>query len=130
MKRKKTGRPRANGRPRVAIDWKVFDALCAVRCTLAEIAGHFQCSEDSIERACRRDRKQGFADCYRQKATVGAVALRRKQFALAMSGNVVMCIFLGKQMLGQQDKTLVETRDVTKLTDEELAAERKALGLA
>lgn len=33
--------------------------------------------------------------------------LRRKQIQVALSGNVTMFIFLGKQHLGQQEKTKV-----------------------
>lgn len=101
-------RRNVGGRPRVEIDWAVFDALCGVRCTLAEIASHFDCSEDTIERAVQRDKSQGFADYYRQKEGRGAVALRRKQYQLALNGNVTMLIWLGKQRLGQTDKQVHE----------------------
>lgn len=96
------------GRPRVEIDWDVFDALCGVQCTLAEIAGHFECSEDTIERAVTREKAVGFADYYREKAGRGTIALRRKQYAVALGGNVTMLIWLGKQRLGQTDKQVNE----------------------
>ena len=41
-------------------------------------------------------------------------SLRRKQLEVAMSGNVVMLIFLGKNLLGQSDSPL-NTQDVTVL---------------
>jgi hypothetical protein len=95
-------------RPRKEISWEVFDALCGVRCTLTEIASHFDCSEDTIERAVKREKRVGFAEYYRQKAGAGAIALRRKQFQVAMSGDRTMLIWLGKQMLGQVDKQALE----------------------
>ena len=39
----------AGGRPRIEIDWAEFDRLCAVQCTLAELAAHLGVSEDTIE---------------------------------------------------------------------------------
>jgi predicted DNA-binding protein (UPF0251 family) len=33
----------------------------------------------------------------------GCMSLRRKQFNMALGGNTVMCIWLGKQYLGQRD---------------------------
>jgi hypothetical protein len=86
----------------------VLDALLGVRCTLAEIAGHFQCSEDTIERAVKREHKTSYADYSRQKAGAGMIALRRKQFQLAMNGDRTLCIWLGKQWLGQRETQAVE----------------------
>jgi hypothetical protein len=95
---------RKNGRPRIEIDWKVFDNLCAIHCTLEEIAGWFNCSEDTIERTVKREKKLSFADYYKTKAGAGNISLRRKQFKQAEEGNVTMSIWLGKQWLGQADK--------------------------
>lgn len=94
-----------NGRPQIKINWEEFDKLCALQCTLAEISSWFQCSEDTIERACKRDQKMGFADYFRQKASKGLISLRRKQYELAMTGDKIMLIWLGKQYLGQKDKS-------------------------
>ena len=94
----------AGGRPQIQIDWKQFDALCSMQCTLAEIAASFEVSEDTIERAVKREQRMGFADYFRQKRKGGFVSLRRKQWELAMSGNATMLIWLGKQYLGQNDR--------------------------
>lgn len=85
------------------IDWTQFNKLCEMQCTLREFASWFDCSEDTIERAVLREHKQKFADYYRQKAGRGKIALRRKQFEVAMSGDRVMLIWLGKQYLNQSD---------------------------
>ena len=118
---------KANGRPLTAIDWAIFDALCEVQCTLAELASHFQCSEDTIERAVIREQGVGFAEYIKSRAGKGKVSLRRSQFQLALTGNPTMLIWLGKQYLEQSDKTdvkhsgTVKTWDLTKLSDDELA---------
>jgi hypothetical protein len=96
------------GRPRIEINWPDFDRLCEVQCTLAEISAHFGVSEDTIERAVKRDHRVSFADYFAEKRKSGFVSLRRRQYELAMAGNATMLIFLGKQYLGQADK-----RDVT-----------------
>lgn len=92
------------GRPRIEIDWSEFDRLCEVQCTLAELSAHFAVSEDTIERAVKRERGVSFADYFAQKRKAGFVLLRRKQYELAMAGNATMLIFLDKQYLGQSAK--------------------------
>lgn len=91
-------------RPKIKIDWTQFDKLCHIQCTIEEISAWFDCSVDTIERAVRREKKVGFAEYFGQKRKNGAISLRRKQYELAMNGNVTLLIWLGKQYLGQSDK--------------------------
>ena len=49
------------GRPTIKIDKDNFEKLCGLQCTLVEIAGFFNCSEDTIQRWCRRTYKMTFA---------------------------------------------------------------------
>ncbi len=91
------------GRPRVVIDQKIFENLCAIWCTLGEIASQFDCSPDSVEKWCKRTYNSTFTDVYAQKAPKGAVSIRRKQFQLAQEGNVALLIWIGKQKLGQRE---------------------------
>lgn len=95
-------------RPRVKIDWAEFDKLCALQCSQREIASWFDCSEDTIERAVKREKGESFAEYFEQKRGKGKIALRRKQYEVAMSGNVALLIWLGKQYLGQSDKQEIE----------------------
>lgn len=90
------------GRPRKEIDRNQFEKLCGLQCTLSEIASFFQCSEDTIERWCKREYKEGFADTYKKYSGSGKISLRRAQFRLAEK-NASMAIWLGKQYLGQKD---------------------------
>jgi hypothetical protein len=99
----------AGGRPRIEIDWADFDRLCEVQCTFEELAAHFGVSEDTIERAVKREHGVSFADYFAQKRKAGFVSLRSKQYELAMAGNATMLIFLGKQYPGQADKREVTT---------------------
>lgn len=99
------------GRPPIVINWQIFDALCGVQATLTELAGHFGCSEDTIERAVQRDHGMGFAEYFAQKRGKGLLSLRRKQFALALGGDRTMLIWLGKQHLGQREPIAITGAD-------------------
>lgn len=92
------------GRPEVKIGKDDFEKLCAMQCTLVEIAGFFDCSEDTIERWCAKTYKgQTFADVFKKKSAKGKISVRRKQFQVADSGNAAMLIWLGKQYLDQKE---------------------------
>jgi hypothetical protein len=102
----------AGGRPRLETNWDEFDALCALQCTLAEIAAQFGFSEDTIERAVKREQGMSFADYFAKKGRAVSYLFRRKQFELAMAGNPTMLIFLGKQWLGQSDRQEINPQEV------------------
>lgn len=91
-------------RPQIQINWAEFDKLCNIHCTLIEIAEWFDCSEDTIERAVKREKGMVFAEYYKRKSGRGKISLRRKMFETAQSGNVTMMIWLSKNMLGYRDK--------------------------
>ena len=101
----------ATGRPKKEIDKKIFENLCGLQCTLEEIAGVFDCSADTIERWCKREYKQTFAEVYKKHSAKGKTSLRRTQFKLAEK-SAAMAIFLGKNYLGQKDN-IIETDEQT-----------------
>ena len=107
------------GRPRIEIDEKNFKKLCGMQCTLEEIAGFFDCSEDTIERWCKRTFNASFADTIKKYSAAGKVSLRRHQFKLAEK-SAAMAIFLGKNYLGQSDRIeqiVTEVEDLTPLAE-------------
>lgn len=96
------------GRPKIEIDWAMFDKLCELQCTLDEISDFFNCSPDTIQRRCKQDKNTNFATYFKKKATAGKISLRRAQYLSAIGtkdrpGNVSMQIWLGKQILGQKE---------------------------
>lgn len=101
----------ATGRPRKEIDNKIFENLCGLQCTLEEIAGVFDCSADTIERWCKREYGETFAEVYKKHSAKGKTSLRRIQFKLAEK-SAAMAIFLGKNYLGQKDN-IIETDEQT-----------------
>ena len=105
------------GRPQKEIDQSLFEKLCGLQCTLAEIAGMFDCSEDTIERWCKRTYDEGFAETYKKHSAAGKLSLRRAQFRLAEK-SAAMAIFLGKNYLGQSDHVVVEDKSALDKLDE------------
>lgn len=95
-------------RPRIDIDTETFRKLCSIQCTLSEIASWFKCSEDTVERYCKRELNMSFADAYKMFSADGRISLRRMQFKSAEKGNTSMLIWLGKQYLGQRDATAID----------------------
>lgn len=91
------------GRPAIEIDKNHFESLCGLQCTLPEIADFFSCSEDTIERWCRRTYNDSFAEVFKKKSGKGRISIRRAQFKLAEK-NASMAIWLGKNYLGQSDE--------------------------
>lgn len=114
-------------RPRIAIDWAEFDKLCFIQCSEREIAQWFECSVDTIDRACHREKKMGFADYSLEKRGRGRISLRRQQFEVAMKGNVGMLIWLGKNYLDQTDKMETSNKELAKLSNNELADRARKL---
>ncbi len=93
------------GRPRVDIDWHLVVNLLKIQCIGEEIAASMNISYDSLERRCKEDHGQSFAEWSSEKREGGKPSLRRAQWKKAVDDmNPTMLIWLGKQMLGQSDK--------------------------
>lgn len=116
------------GRPRIKISQEDFEKLCKMQCTLIEIAGFFNCSEDTIENWCKSTYHETFSDVYKKKSAFGKISLRRSQFKAAEAGNTTMLVWLGKQYLGQreqQDIQLSADDDTIKFMEEYFADREK-----
>ena len=105
-------------RPLLNIDAEQVEKLASIGCTNQEIASFFNCSKDTIEGRFSAELHKG--------RDTGKMRLRKLQLNAAEKGNVVMLIWLGKQMLGQsdkivhaEDKSLSSAPDVSNLTEEE-----------
>lgn len=100
------------------IDGELVEKFASIGCKTKEIADYFNCSEDTIQRRFAAELTKGRSEL--------RMSLRQWQLKSAQAGNVVMLIWLGKQMLGQQDVSRI---DLGKLPDELLAEEaRRRLG--
>lgn len=97
----------AGGRPRKQIDQIQFEKLCTMQCTKEEIAAFFDCSEDTIERWCKRTYKESFAVVLKSKGVAGKISLRRNLFRMSEKNPGVL-IFLCKNYLGMRDNPVEE----------------------
>lgn len=82
-------------RPKLEIDPAQVEKLAAIGCSMAEIGAVLSCSPDTLQRR--------FAAVIEKGREHGKASLKRKQYEVAMSGNVSMLIWLGKIKLGQVD---------------------------
>lgn len=89
-------------RPRKEIDSKIFESLCKLQCTEAEICSFLEVSDKTLSAWCKRTYNESFSEIYKKKSEGGKISLRRAQFRLAEK-NATMAIFLGKQYLDQSD---------------------------
>jgi hypothetical protein len=115
--KKKPAERKGAGRPRIVLDEEQIKALAGIHCSLAEMAAVMDCSVSTLSR--------NYAEAIEKGRENGKASLKRKQFELAMKGDRVMLIWLGKQYLDQTEKKQITARlehrhDLSKLSDGEL----------
>ena len=88
-------------RPRLDIDTEEVKKLARFGCTNIEIAAFFECDESTI--------RGRFSEIIATAKQTGKIRLRKKQYTVALRGNVKMLIWLGKQMLDQKEQSNVVT---------------------
>jgi hypothetical protein len=112
------------GAPEIKINWELVEDLLGIQCTKVEVCDILKISDDTISRRCKSEFGLTYAEYSDQKGSKGRVSLRRKQYELAMSGDRVMLIWLGKQYLKQSDKQEL-THDFKNGLADRLASARK-----
>lgn len=96
------------GRPKSVFNWREFEYLCSIRCTLEEIAGFFQKSKTYIQDIVKDEYGETFSERYEKLSQGMNIAIRRKQLQVALDGDTKMLTFLGKNVLGQKEKVEFE----------------------
>lgn len=99
------------GRPKIEIDYNLCENLAKIQCTQEEIAQILGVSTRTLQR------DEEFCRIYKKGQDQGRMSLRRQQFKSAESGNVTMQIWLGKQYLGQRDRSEIDTTLTTSKLD-------------
>jgi transcriptional regulator with XRE-family HTH domain len=99
-------------RKRAEFDRKLVRTLASFGCTQEEIAEAVGISETTLKARARAEIDSGYAEMRR--------SLRKWQYNLAKQGNLGMLIWLGKQYLGQREKTDAVVREEV-ITIEEIA---------
>lgn len=105
------------GRPKANINWEQVAKMLEAGCTAEGIAATIGIQRDTLYKRCEADNKCDFSTFSQEKRAKGDELLRMKQFQTAMSGNVSMQIWLGKQRLGQTDK--VESNQTVNINKDE-----------
>jgi hypothetical protein len=93
------------GRRKADIDWDRVGEMFEADCTVEGVAATIGVHRDVLYRRCKTDLKIELTTLKQQKKAKGDELLREIQMKTAKSGNVTMQIWLGKQRLGQSDKT-------------------------
>lgn len=112
------------GRPKKKIDFGQLDKLCHIHCTGEECAAILGMDYDTLNRRLKEEVGKGFAEYFAEKSATGKASLRRRQIQSAMEGNPTMLIWLGKQMLKQQDLSKQEIVADISTTDKNKLLER------
>ena len=98
--------PAKMGRPLADINWADVATMASNFCPTEDIASVVGVSACTIERRCLHDHGITFAAWADQRRSGSRNALRNMQLKTALSGNIVMMIWLGKQLLRQTDKVI------------------------
>ena len=91
------------------MDWGRVIEMLKAQCKTVDIARALGISTDKIYVRCQQDLGIDFSALKEEKRSEGQNVLRFKQYEIALTGNVPMLIWLGKQYLGQTDKSEVES---------------------
>jgi hypothetical protein len=84
--------------------WDILESM-AVWATAEYCAAKLNISADTLDRRLKERFDYGFAEYKRKVQEPMRINLMKKQYDVAMQGNVSMLIWLGKQYLGQSDKS-------------------------
>ena len=98
------------GRPKKIINYDLVESLGAIHCTVEEIANILNLNKRTLERDSE------FCRIYKKAIDNGKMCLRRYQWKAVEEGNTTMLVWLGKQYLGQKDKTEMEATVYTPQT--------------
>ncbi len=94
------------GRPQSEINWDDVEYLLMCGCSGTEIAAKIGISAPTLYDRCQKDNNIMFSDYSQEKKAKGDTLLKQTQFEAAVNDrDRSMLIWLGKQRLGQKDKT-------------------------
>ena len=114
------------GRPKIEIDWKEFEKLCYLQCSIVEMCEWLHVTDKTLQRRVKEQYGETFSSVFAKKRIGGLISLRRNLFKLSEK-NVAAAIFLAKNLLGMSDKQEIQhsgniSRNLEEYTTEELLA--------
>jgi hypothetical protein len=97
------------GRPKKDINWEQLKAMVRIQCTQEECCAVLGVTEPTLTTQLKEQGYAGFLEFYKKYSHEGLASLRRAQWKAAVEqNNPTMLVWMGKQMLGQQDKASME----------------------
>ena len=96
------------GRPKKPINWVSAQRLCESHCTHAEIAYKLDIALNNLNDRCIVEQGMTFSEFYNKNKHAGKANIRAVQYSKALKGDNTMLVWLGKNNLGQSDKTEVD----------------------
>jgi len=90
---------------KIIIDWDKVDEYLKAQCSGSGIAEILGIHENTLYDHCKVDKGMEFMAYSMKKKSEGKELLRKKQVEVALEGDKVMLIWLGKQYLDQAEKT-------------------------
>lgn len=107
--KKRFGGPQeGSGRPRIVVDLALVEKLAQIHASQEEIAATLGVSVGYVSEHLKDGADPAFAAAHARGWSNGRLNLRRRQLEKAMGGDSTMLIWLGKNMLGQADKSEVK----------------------
>jgi len=91
------------GRPKIKVDWKVFETACKLCATKEDIIQILGVEDMTLTRRIREKYDDTFEGVKEKLGGITKLSLRRNQLALSKT-NSSMGIWLGKQLLNQKDQ--------------------------
>ncbi len=104
---KKTNNPKM-GRPKKPINWVTAQRLCESHCTISEIAYKLDVDQGTLHDRAIDELGITFSEFYSKNKHAGKANIRAVQYSKALKGDNTMLVWLGKNNLGQSDKTELE----------------------
>lgn len=128
-------KPHPGGRPRKTWGGEQiaqFKSMCGMMCTEDEICAVMGVTKPTMnklinrhlfEEITGREREEGdedlkFSDAFDVYAAQGKASLRRMQYKAAQAGDRTMLVWLGKQWLGQSDRSEISVSEVPYVVDD------------
>lgn len=93
--------------------WKQVDEMLKAHCLGTEIASFLGISADCLYKRCRIQKRVDWSVYSQSKMETGKVLLKMSQFTNAVKKhNVQMQIHLGKNLLNQTDRQIIQTEEI------------------
>ena len=93
--------------------WKAVDGFLVSQCKGTEIAAYLDITAECLYERCLADKKTLWSIYSQKKQEKGRSILRHAQFEKAIKGkNTQMLIFLGKNILQQTDRQIIQTEEI------------------